>query len=564
MAPRRGKGFRALPEIPNVANSRFLCDLLSILMRKGTVWVALLVCTWATGWAQGTRNARPEVLARCDFAGTEQLGKLTSLKALQQVLQLPQSAALRDAAFEGFARRAASRFSRDASTNQQQQIAARVQQLLPDLLRYGTKFEMISVGTSAADWALAVRLPDERVATWRTTLTELARGAGLKVQDEGRTWSAKGENYQLSLSREKNWTVLQGGYSAAGNTATFKDFRRSLNRRAGKQLLQAEINFPGLGKLWESERLSHAPRIQLSAVPNQGGLRSEVQIDYPRDLGIKPEKWNVPTSLIHDPLVGFTAVQGVKERLESAPRFKALGARDVPNQLFTWSVNDTPFSVYFATDVGNPPAVLTNLQNRIVQRLTNATAMSVRPQVRTNASGFVIRGLPVIIPHFEAGRGAASEFLLAGLFPVTGRTNMPPPELFEQLNRRNLIYYDWEITETRLKQWQPIWQLSQILTSEKILRSDAPSETWLSAVAPYLGNTITQGTLEGNRRIRVVRQSHIGFSALELVLLAHRLDPHDFRPAPRVRPPGTGPVPSPAPGQRPPGTPAQRPQEPRP
>ena len=76
----------------------------------------------------------------------------------------------------------------------------------------------------------------------------------------------------------------------------------------------------------------------------------------------------------------------------------------------------------------------------------------------------------------------------------------------------------------------------------------APSGKFLQALKENLGNTITVGTLEKENQIKFIRQSHIGFSALELVLMAHLFDSADLveiPPARAERP--KAPVPAPVP-----------------
>ena len=50
-----------------------------------------------------------------------------------------------------------------------------------------------------------------------------------------------------------------------------------------------------------------------------------------------------------------------------------------------------------------------------------------------------------------------------------------------------------------------------------------------------LGNTVTQVTMENPRRLKMTRQSHTGFNALELVLLSHYLDEKDLQNAGELR-----------------------------
>lgn len=525
--PREHLRYRQPCLVYPVANRSFLCDLFSILMMNGTVRVALIVLTLATGWAQGA-GSKPETLVRWHFAGAGQLKQLKNQKALQEVLNLPETAALRQAALGEFGRTAAARFARGGSGANSNLSSEGIQQLLADLVEHESKFLMTASGTNAA-WILAAKLPEARGGEWQKSIAAMAQNAGMKVS-ETPVWSATKEGYHLTLARQKAWTVLTGGHLPT-EPKSIADFRRSLDKKTGKTVLDAEINCPPLGQFLGAEQLSHAPRIAVQAAPNKDGLRSEVQLEYAKSLGMKPEKWVVPTKLMNDPIIGFTAVQGVQRLLAGSRWFNALQASQTPNQVFAWSVADSPFSTFVAARVGNPGAIVTNVMNNIVPPFQQAhpDLYLGQPQFATNRAGAILRGLPIIVPFMEAAAPPDSDYLVAGLFPVSGNTNLAPAELFAQLNKKNLVYYDWEITEDRLKQILPISQLIQIVGSPTALRADSLSIRWIQAITPKLGNTVTEGTLDGERRVRIVRQSHVGLSSLELALLAHWLDPNDFR-----------------------------------
>ena len=159
-------------------------------------------------------------------------------------------------------------------------------------------------------------------------------------------------------------------------------------------------------------------------------------------------------------------------------------------------------------------------------------------------------GLPIVVPFVKPGREPHTDYLTTGLFPVNDPgTNAAPPELFKQLEKENLVYYAWEITGARLAQWRPLWQMSRFLRDRPIPTSSAPSEKWLLAISPKLENTITEAILEGPRSLKIVRQSQLGFNALELVLLAHMADRYDT-PATAQTPSATGSKPKPRPAPR--------------
>ena len=126
---------------------------------------------------------------------------------------------------------------------------------------------------------------------------------------------------------------------------------------------------------------------------------------------------------------------------------------------------------------------------------------------------------------------------MGGFFSRPPGTNPPPPGLFEQLKgRSNVAYYDWEYTglipgsavESRLKHWQTIYQLYDIVHGFTVSRVNAPSQQWLLEVSPLLGNTSTEITATSPTEMTLVRNSQSGFTGFELVSLLRWLDSPSF------------------------------------
>jgi hypothetical protein len=491
---------------------------------------------------------------------------------------------LRDAAVASFSRQAAGHFANrgstnaaastgtagatnsTASTNTSSTAANLIKPLLPDVFENETRLELATRGASDADWGFAIKLPAERVEEWNKNLRSLAQLAGMQLAGNAAgtsessgspNWSASRDNYHFALSRNKDWTVLEGGFGTNRSDAkVFKEFESGLKKRPGKPILEADVNLPLLGALWNSPALAHRPNVKLTVLPREDGIRTEAFIDYPKPLNITPEKWVLPKELIHDPLIGFDAIQGVRALLSKSPLVRDLAPEKVPNQLFGWSIGQGPFNVFAAADVGNPSQVITNLLHKLMADVKTLPAGSL--QVNTNHPAILWRGLPIVVPYVEQGAAPDSSYLVAGLFPIENYwTNKPPAELFEQLQQKNLVFYEWEITEQRLRQWRPIWQLDQMLNRR--LFAESASDRWLQAAGKHLGNTITQVTLENPHRLKLIRQSQAGFDALELLLLAHAVDPNDITDPHALRPPGSQ---KKAPHATQPRQPARRPHTP--
>jgi hypothetical protein len=102
--------------------------------------------------------------------------------------------------------------------------------------------------------------------------------------------------------------------------------------------------------------------------------------------------------------------------------------------------------------------------------------------------------------------------------------------------RKNLVYYDWEITQERLVHARPLNQLLDIVNRRQFPRTNAPAQKWLRTVGSLLGNTVTEVTLSAPKELTLTRRSHIGFTGAELETLARWLDapgfPLKFEPPP--------------------------------
>lgn len=513
------------PRLSLIEKQKEFCERYHILMMKLVRYgfgLALAVGLAVEGWAQA--GAGKGVALSWEYAGYNELVKLQEQKAFVEILRRPETEALWKAGFQRIGREAAAKYSKGQTNPEMVRVLSA---FANDLALYENRFEL-SAATNA-DWILAVRLPDERHAEWSTNLWRIASHARLGTPAaRGTGWEAQGgeTKYNLQVLREKGWTIVNGGYASADAQ---KGFVSALGNPA-KGVLKLKADPASLSQILHNEELAHAPKIDLAVTPRGAGLRSEIKLNYPQDLGIKPETWRVPKDSIHEPLIAFSAVQGVQRFLKNIPYTQKLEMEKIPNQLFFWAQSITPFSLYAAGDVGNPKKVidafLKNALPDINQKLQNRALGHI--EMNTNTYLLAWRGLPVIVPFLRPSEGADSSFLTTGLFPLGNpQPETIPAELLKQLNNKDLVLYDWEITEPRVRQWRTIWEARRLVGGMMVAGENALSEQWLAAIAPNLGNTITEATLVNNREIQVTRRSDSGFTALELVLLAHWLDGTD-------------------------------------
>jgi hypothetical protein len=155
----------------------------------------------------------------------------------------------------------------------------------------------------------------------------------------------------------------------------------------------------------------------------------------------------------------------------------------------------------------------------------------------SNKSEMMWRGLPFIQPSLQPLRDEGADYLLAETLPTRPRKSSPPSELFSQfMGRTNLVYYDWEITGERMPHAIQFHQLYDIVNGLQFPGTNVPTQQWLQAVRPHLGNTATEVTLISPRELLLVRKSHLGFTGFELASLARWIESAGF-PLRYERPP---------------------------
>jgi hypothetical protein len=268
-------------------------------------------------------------------------------------------------------------------------------------------------------------------------------------------------------------------------------------------------------------------------------------------------KWVVPTQLVRDPLVGFTAMQGADLWLGNMPGLQGLGVEKWPSQVFQWSLLERPWQQYFAALTPSPTQLMSRLVPALPLRvMTNSTLQGQTFSLRTTneARRVELHGIPFFAPFLEALEVNGESLVHGGLFlPLRGAPPAPDGLLSQVTGRTNLVWYDWEVTgqelvrsaptgagrkETnrvgRLQQWMHLLQFGQMLSKPQgmLPRTSTgevavPGTAWVMAALPLLGETITEVTLTGPEEMTVVRQSTTGLNSLELVALLRWLEGGD-------------------------------------
>lgn len=421
-------------------------------------------------------------------------------------------------------------------------------------------FEVHGEGTELKTLLLAVHIEKEQVEKMGMDMSHL--------KDEARLWE---KNYRelitrLGLPKPKRFNLRYcGGWYATKPDKTFVDFLemgRWVIVGIGKHrqpMLDAleRINQTGdvagkLGDRWASLEADFTKLSPAFGLPFSAWQRATLDlsargenvvinggITLTADTTTKPGDWAVPTNLIRDPLISFTALRATPSWLGQSAMLRGAGY-GADSQAFFWAQAQIPFHSYAAMSVSNGPAAIQSIATtapEFIRSLLSGERGRVEPG--TNQAELVWKGLPIIAPRLRATNDAGRDFLMLTLFPGRPQSLPVPAELLAQLNRDGLVYYDWEITGDRLAQWKHLLQVWNVIQLRSLPQPAIAQQQWLDAVGPLLGNTVTEVTLKGARELAVARKGHTGFTAFELAWLAGQVDEFIAGPRPtRPQPPG--------------------------
>jgi hypothetical protein len=240
------------------------------------------------------------------------------------------------------------------------------------------------------------------------------------------------------------------------------------------------------------------------------------------------EKWRMPTNTIHQPFISFTAARGIAPWLEKQNWAQPYEVSPAPNQMFIWALAQMPLQTFAAVPVPDGKKALKELEQKLSAH-TNWQSHFMMPvtMVMTNDQ-ISWRGMPFIVPNLRVLHEPTGDFLFAGVFPNSPKSRPLPPELFTQLDRTNLVYYDWEITGERLKLLPQLTQLALMVTRHRQLDAQSAAAKWLDRVGPTLGNTVTEVTQTAPDELTFMRKAPGGLTAVELTALANWLEATNF------------------------------------
>jgi hypothetical protein len=520
--------------------------------------------------AQKFSPPAPQTVARVHWLGVKKVLADTNGGSWKKIWALPESARLTSHVLDklalglvnGYPPMPSNRTNYlELSTNYAAVVATNraaslLRPLLDDLVQEECVFEARAVTNQPGDFALAIRLDEQRANLWSTNLAALiesATGVRPTPAAAGATgWSCVVSNFStplaarsaspltrhVQLSRSGKWTIVG---MAPSNNPLPKDFPGHLPGPVEPSAAAVGTNF-WLEVAADPARLSSAlslgwpvpeetPKLWLGVLGQGEEVLTRGRLTLASPLTAELPPWNIPTNLIRDPLHSLTAVRGCGPWISALPFWQNLQAGPAPDQFFTWTQAGSPFLDYFAAPTSNASNLVDLLGARIMSVANPLLATNRMGTIErsTNFHGIEWTRVPIMTPFLRAETSEQGQFLVGGLAPH-GLTNSPPPQrtMVELFARTNVLFYDSEITGPRLEAWMHLTQLARLASRRQQLTAEAPTIPWLRVVGPLISPSLTTVTRTAPAELSFQRSSAIGFTAAELHLLADWIESPQF------------------------------------
>jgi hypothetical protein len=419
--------------------------------------------------------------------------------------------------------------------------------LLEDLLQQECFVEVRQATNQPGELACAIRLSETRAHLWETNLAAVvesmtgSRAAPAPGRTNGWQLPIPGQRSPitryLELARAGEWTVVGLGRK----TNALADEMRALIQRDGSPFdpqpkefwLYADVDLRRVASalLLDWSLPAELPRMTVAIDGDAKNVRTRGKFNFPKPLPAELEAWNIPTNLVRDPLCSFTAIRGLGPWLFPLKFWTDLQLGAPPNQLYFWGQAGLPFLTFCAAPLPNASNVVSRITEHLVQNgnpwlATNGFGQFTRA---TNFHGAIWNDLPIIEPRIQSVSTTGGDFAIVGLNSEAITNRPAPAALYQQvLSSTNLVAYDWEITGPRVVQWLVSGQLLRMVLHQAQVPPKSASVPWLMALESKLGNCATGVTRTGPAQLSFTRRSSIGFTAVELHLLADWLESPQF------------------------------------
>ena len=483
----------------------------------------------------------PDVLAGYHFAGLARWLNEPGGTRLKEILALPQTQALGRHVLDKLAHAPHALFPQAIDDTQATNGIPLIEPLLEDWIQHESFLEVRGPTGATPGWIFGIAIPAERGVLWRKNLTDLMAlwklGTPATAEKDGMliTTVRNGSNPMLvRWCQFGDWLMLGVGIEPLGPwdkaLAAMRQSQRPCLALTDEGLI-AELNLARLaGSLGLPGNIAW-PHATVNAAGRDEDIRLGARLFFSESATGPLEPWHVPTNIIQEPLISFTAWRGARpwlNRLEILPR---LGISPAPNEVYFWAQSMSIPQTLLAFPAEDPTNRVRAMLDPCLELIPAAWRKRGLGQLewRDADQQLVWKALPLLFPHLRGGDDGGRGFITGGTFPALHTTNPPPRELLNQfVGKPDLIYYDWELTARRLVQLRMQAQLSTLITGKSILGTNTPPLPWLMEMEQHPGNSATEVIAVSPREWTLTRKSPVGLTATELMGLMCWVESLDF------------------------------------
>ena len=108
------------------------------------------------------------------------------------------------------------------------------------------------------------------------------------------------------------------------------------------------------------------PKLAVTVIGVGGEVRTVGELKFAKPLPFEETAWNIPTNLVYQRLISFTAIRGFRPWLDSQKAWKDLGSGAAPNQVYFWARDGLPFLSYCAVPFPDASNCVARLTERLL------------------------------------------------------------------------------------------------------------------------------------------------------------------------------------------------------
>jgi hypothetical protein len=491
-----------------------------------------------------------DTIARVHWLGEDRLGVAASASVLMRLWQLPASANLQAQTLDRLAAVPGRWWAGDTTATNV--VQALVRSLLDDIVWDESYLEIRRPANQPAEFAFAIRLDTVHAGIWETNLASILesltgpRSAALSNGRQGWSFRKPGAPDVIKLIRAGEWTIVSRAPDDRALLDGILDWIRHDPVPAigvgTNDWLEADLDFQQLATVLPSmwNLPANLPKMSLAINGDGANVLEHGKLTFPQPLPLQLEAWNFPTNVIREPLDSLTAVRGLHPWLPSLKIWHDLPLGAPPGQLFFWSLPGMASQVYFAAPLPEASNQVNCLAEYLMAKANPWLAGHgyVTFERLPESNGVMLGNLSSIQPFLRFVDATNGDVAFGGLLLNTDPGTNTQDNLFERpllsglfdhiSAQTNLVYYDWELTGSRIEPCLYLGQALRVVSHHAQLPLESDSLECLRLIEPRLGICTTIVTRTGTNQLSFFRKSTVGFTGAELQLLADWLESPQF------------------------------------